>query len=151
MGRYLVALIDELMSTSDELEAVDVIKLGCNLVAEEPASTAWRNSPSLDIFRITPDQVAESAFMRNLLGTSDDTNLINSTNLRAQTTMNAKNFAINNGGEDKEIENLAARLPDRRIAVFLLALFVEAIDLSDLARLVVASYKSDLIGVPSIC
>jgi hypothetical protein len=138
------------MSTSNELQAIDVIELGRNLVTKEPASTTWRNSPCLDILRITPDQVAESTLMRNLLGTSNDTDLINSANLRAQTTMNAKNFTINNGGEDKEIENLAARLPDRRIAVLLLALFVETVDLSDLARLVVATDEGDLVRIPSL-
>jgi hypothetical protein len=146
---YLVALIDQLMSTSDELQAIDVIELGGNLVTKEPASTTGRNSPCLDILRITPDQVAESTFMRNLLGTSNDADLINSADLRAQTTVNAENFTINNGGEDKEIENLAAGLPDRRIAVFLLALLVETVNLSDLARLVVASDEGNLVRVPA--
>jgi hypothetical protein len=97
---YLVSLIDELVGTSNEFEAVDVVELSRNLVTEKPASTTWGNSPSLDILRITPDQVAESTLMRNLLGTSNNTDLIYSTDLRAQTTMNAENFTINNGGED---------------------------------------------------
>lgn len=139
------------MSTSNELETVDVIELGRNLVTKEPSSTAWRNSPSLNIFRVTPNQIAESTFMRDLLSTSNDTDLINGSDLRAQATMDAENFTVDNGGEDKEVENLAARLPDRRVAVLLLALFVEAVDLSDLARLMVASDEGDLVGVPSIC
>ena len=88
--------------------------------------------------------------MRNLLRTSNDTDLINSANLRAQTAVNAENFTINNGSEDKEVKNLAARLPDRRIAVLLLALLVETVNLGDLARLVVASDECDLVGVPLI-
>jgi hypothetical protein len=150
-GKHLVTLVDELMSTSNKLEAVDVIEFGCNLVTEEPASTARRNGPSLDILRITPDQVAKCTLMWNLLGTSDDADLINSTDLRAQSTMNAENLTINNGGEDKEIENLAARLPDRCIAVLLLALLVETVNLSDLAGLMVTSDERDLVRVPSIC
>ena len=86
--------------------------------------------------------------MRNLLGTSNNTDLINSANLRAQTAVNAENFTINNGSEDKEVKNLAARLPDRRIAVFLLALLVETVNLGNLARLVVAADECDLVGVP---
>jgi hypothetical protein len=148
---YLVAFVDKLMSTCNELQAIDVIELGRNLVAKEPASTTWRNSPCLDILRVTPNQIAESALMRDLLGTSNDTDLINSANLRAQTTMNAENFTINNSGEDKEIENLTARLPDRCITVLLLAFLVETVDLSDLARLVVATDEGDLVRVPSIC
>ena len=148
---YLVAFVDKLMSTSNELQAIDVIELGRNLVAKKPASTTWRNSPCLDILRVTPNQIAESAFMRDLLGTGNDTDLINGANLRAQTTMNAENFTINNGGEDKEIENLAARLPDRRITVLLLAFLVETVDLSDLARLVVTTDEGNFVRVPSIC
>lgn len=37
---YLVALIDELMSTSNELKAVDVVELGSDFIAEQPSSSA---------------------------------------------------------------------------------------------------------------
>lgn len=100
------------MGTSNKLQAIDVIELGSNLVTKEPASTTGRNSPSLDILRITPNQVTESTLMRNLLGTSDNTDLIDGTDLRAQTTMDTENLTINNGSKDKEIEDLAAGLPD---------------------------------------
>lgn len=61
--------------------------------------------------------------------------------------MNAEDFAINDGTQNKEVENLAASFPDRGIAIFLLALFVEAVDLSDLARLVVTAHKGDAVRV----
>jgi hypothetical protein len=139
------------VGTGNELQAIDVIELRCNLVTEKPASAARGNSPCLNIFRITPDQIAESAFMRNLLSTSNDTDLINGTDLRAQTTMNTEDLSINDSGEDKEIKNLAARLPDRCVTVLLLALLIETIDLSDLAGFMVASNEGDLIGVPWSC
>jgi hypothetical protein len=121
------------MSTSNEFETIDVIELGRNLVTEEPASTARRNSPGLNIFRITPNQVAERTLMGDFLGSRNDTNLVNCTNLRAQTAVNAEDFTIHNGSENKEVKDLAAGLPNRCVAVLLLALFVEAIDLGDLA------------------
>lgn len=139
------------MSTSNKLEAVHVIELTRNLVTEEPASTARRNSPSLNIFRITPDQITKGTLMRDLLSTSNDTDLINGTNLGAQTTMNAENLSINDSGEDKEIENLAARLPNRCVTILLLTLLVETIDLSDLAGLMVASDEGDLVRIPLSC
>jgi hypothetical protein len=43
---------------------------------------------------------------------------------------------------------LAARLPDRRVTILLLALLIEAVYLGDLAGLVVASDEGDLVGVP---
>jgi hypothetical protein len=88
--------------------------------------------------------------MGNLLSTSYDTDLVDSSNLGAQATMNTEDLTIDDGCEDEEIENLAARLPDRRIAVLLLALFVETVDLSDLARLVVATDEGDLVRIPSL-
>jgi len=135
----LVALIDQLMSTSNELQTINVIELGCNLVTKKPASTTRRNGPSLNILRVTPDKVTESTLMRDLLSTSNDTDLVNGADLRTETTVNAQNLAVNDSSEDKEVENLAAGLPDRSVAVLLLTLLVEAINLSDLAGFVVTS------------
>ena len=145
---YLVSFVDKLVSTSDELEAVDVIELGRDLVTKKPSSTTRRNGPSLNIFRVTPDQIAESTLMRNLLSTSNDTNLINGADLRAQTAMNTEDLSINDSSEDKEIENLAARLPDRSVTILLLTFLIETIDLSNLAGLMVASNEGNLVGIP---
>lgn len=145
---YLETLIDKLVSTGDELQAVDVVELCCDLVAEEPASTTRRNSPGLDVLRITPDQITEGTLMRDLLSTSNNTNLIDSADLRAQPTVDTKDLTIDNGSKNKEIEDLAARLPDRGVTVLLLTLLVEAVDLSNLAGLVVATDEGDLVGVP---
>lgn len=71
------------MGTSDQLKAVDVVELSGDFISKEPASSAGRHGPSADIFWVTPYQVAEGAFMRNLLSTSDDANLIKGTNFRA--------------------------------------------------------------------
>ena len=138
------------MSTSNELETIDVIELSRNLVTEEPARTTWRNSPSLNVLWITPNQITEGSFVWNLLSASNDTDLINSANLWTQATMNTENFPINDGCEDQKVEDLTTGFPDRRIAIFLLALFVEAVDLGDLAGFVVSTDKCDLVGIPSI-
>jgi hypothetical protein len=89
-----------------------MIKLGCDLVTEKPTSTTRGNGPRLNIFGITPHQITESAFMGNLLSTSYDTDLVDSSNLGAQATMNTEDLTIDDSCEDEEIENLAARLPD---------------------------------------
>jgi hypothetical protein len=96
------------MSTSNELQAIYMIELSCNLITKEPASTARRNSPSLYVLRITPDKVTECTLMRNLLSTSDYANLVNSTDLRAQTTVDTKNLTIDDGSKDEKVKNLAA-------------------------------------------
>lgn len=82
------------------------------------------------------------------MGTSNDADLINSTDFRAKTTVNAEDTAVHYGSKNEEIEDLAARLPNRSIAILLLALFVKAVDLSDLTGLVIATNKNDPRGIP---
>lgn len=53
--------------------------------------------------------------------------------------MNTQYLTVNDGSQGEEVEYLTARLPDSGIAVLLLTFLVKPIDLSDLARLVVAS------------
>jgi hypothetical protein len=139
------------MGASDELEAIDMIELHGDLVSEEPACTTGRNSPGLNILGITPDQVTEGTLVRDLLRAGYNTDLIHRTDLGAQTTVDTENLTINDGSEDKEIKDLAARLPDRRVAVLLLALLVEAVDLSNLAGLMVTANEGDLVWVPWLC
>jgi len=86
--------------------------------------------------------------MGNLLRSCNHPNLIDGANLRTQTTMNAKNLSIDNGGEYEEVKYMAACLPNGCIAVFLLAFFIEAVHLGNLPRLVVAADEHNLVWVP---
>jgi len=61
----------------------------------------------------------------------------------------AEHFAVDNGGEGQEVEDLTACFPDGGVAVFCLAFFVEAVDLGDLAGLVVAADEGDAVGESS--
>jgi hypothetical protein len=144
---YLVALIDQLMSSGNQLQPIDVIEFGGDLVSEEPACTTGRYRPGLNVLRIGPDQITESTLMRDLLSTCDNSNLINSTDFRAETTVDAEHFAIDDSGKDQEVEHLAAGLPNGSIAIFLLTFLIEAIDLGDLTRLMVATDEGDLIRI----
>ena len=59
--------------------------------------------------------------------------------------MNTENFAVDECSENEEVKDLSASFPDRGIPVFLLAFFIESIDLGDLAGLMVAANKCDTI------
>ena len=61
--------------------------------------------------------------------------------------MYAKNFTIDDRGEGEEVEDLTAGFPDGGIAVFLLALLVETVDLGDLPGLVIATDERDLVRI----
>jgi hypothetical protein len=84
----------------------------------------------------------------DLLSTCHDPDLVNGPDLWTQPAVNAEDGAINDGGQYQEVENLAACLPYRGVSVLLLALFVKSVNLSDLPRLVVSSYKDNPIWVP---
>ena len=147
---YLITLVYKLMGTGNELKSIDLVELGCDLVSKQPSSSTGRNGPGFHIFRITPDQITKRTLVRNLLGTGDDADLIQSADFWTQTSVNAKNGSINNSRKDKEVKNLTASLPDRRIAILLLALLIETVDLCDLTRLVVAADKGDAVRVSVI-
>jgi hypothetical protein len=61
--------------------------------------------------------------------------------------MHTEYFSVNNSSENEKVEYVTARLPDGGVAVFLLAFFVEAVYLSDLPRLVVATDKDNPLWV----
>ena len=121
------------MRPSYGLQAVDVVKLGGNLVAEQPAGAARAHGPGVDVLGIAPYQVAEGALVRYLLGSRNDADLVNGPDFRTQPAMHTQDGAVDNGGEDEEVEDLATGLPDGRVTVLLLALFVEPVDLCDLS------------------
>jgi hypothetical protein len=59
--------------------------------------------------------------------------------------VDTEDSAINDGSQSQEVKDLAAGLPDRGVPVFLLAFLVEAVDLGNLARLVVSTNECDLV------
>lgn len=144
----LVALIHKLVSSRNGLQAVDMVELGGDLIAKEPASAARTHGPRIDIFGIAPYQVTEGTLMRNLLSSGDNPDLIDSPDFGAETAVNTKNGAVYNRSKDQKVEDLAACLPDRCVAILCLAFLVEAVDLSDLAGLVVAADEDDTVGIP---
>lgn len=86
--------------------------------------------------------------MGDLLGSSHHSDLINSPNLGAQPSVNAKNLAIDNGGEDEKVKHVTAGLPDRGVAVLLLALLVKSVDLGNLSRFVVTADQDYSVWIP---
>ena len=146
---YLITFINELMSTGDKLKAIDMVELCGDFVAKQPSGTTRGYSPSSNVFRITPDQITEGAFVRDLLSSCNDAYLVKGTDFRTQTTVDAEHFAINYRAEDQEIEDLATCFPHRSITILLLAFFVKAVDLCNLARFVVAPDEGHAIRISS--
>lgn len=147
---YLVAFVDELMGSSNELEAIHVVELCSYFIPKQPSCAPWRDSPGAHVLRITPHQVAERAFVRDLLRASYDADLIQGADFGAQAAVHAEDFAVDDGAEDEEVEDLTAGFPDGGVAVFGLAFFVETVDLGYLTGFVIATDEGDSIGISGI-
>jgi len=116
-----------------------MIELCSHLVTEEPSGPTGTDCPGFDVFGVAPDEITEGAFMGNFLGPGNDADLVDGSDLGRQAAMDAEHGTVDDSGKHKEIKDLTAGLPDGRVSVLLLTLFVEAINLSDLTRLMVAS------------
>jgi hypothetical protein len=110
-----------------------------DLVSEQPTSSSGWYSPGFDVFRVTPDQIAKGAFMWDFLCSGNHSYLIQSADFRRKSTMHTEYFAIDDGSQGKKVEDLATAFPDGGVAILLLTFLVEAIDLGDLTRFVVAA------------
>ena len=81
--------------------------------------------------------------MGNLLGTSNDTDLVNSADLRTKATVHTENSPIDASSKYHKVKDLGTSFPHRGVAVFLAALFVESVNLGDLTGFMIAANQSD--------
>lgn len=64
--------------------------------------------------------------------------------------MEAEDLVLDQGGQGKVVEQVGEVLPDVGIAILSQAFVVEAVDLSDLAGLVIPSEDGDALGVSDL-
>jgi hypothetical protein len=60
------ALLHQLVCSADQVEAIYVVELRCDLAPKQPACPSRRNSPGLNVLRVAPHEVAEGPFVRDL-------------------------------------------------------------------------------------
>lgn len=88
--------------------------------------------------------------MRDLLNPVKGSDVIESIDARRETSMQAEDLVVDEGGEGKVVEEVGKVLPDIGVAILAEALVVEAVDLGDLAGLVVATEDGDALGVSNL-
>lgn len=71
--------------------------------------------------------------MRNLNSAVDSSNLVDSLDLGAQTTVDAEHLAVNDSTNREIVEDLGAVFPRIRVTVFSVDLVVKSINCSDLS------------------
>ena len=85
--------------------------------------------------------------MGNFHFTIDGSHLIDGLDLRGETSVDAKDFVVNERPQWEEVKSLIEVLPGSRAAVLLDNFVIEAIDGCDLSGLMVAPEKQDVFGV----
>ena len=141
------AVHNELMGARNQIQAVDVVELGSDLGAEEPASPARRDGPCVDVIGVRPHQIAVSTFVRDLLSPLDKAHLVEGLDVGGETAVHAEDLAFNNGSNAQQVKHFGAVLPRVGVTILAHGLIVEAIDLGDLACLVISPQKRNVAWV----
>lgn len=123
-----VALLDELMSTGDQLQSIDVAEVTSDLGSEDPPSSSCIDGPIFDILWVGPHQIAERPLMRDFNLSINRPDLIDGLDLRTESTMHAEDLAINDCSNGQVIEHLSTVLPRVRVAIFPINLIIKSIN-----------------------
>lgn len=107
----------ELMRTGDQLEAIRMVEILRYVLSEGEAGTSRRDTPSMTLVRIRPQQVTHRTFVRNLDLPVDLTNLLQRVKVRRQASMEAEDFVLNYGGQRQQVEEICVVLPHVCVAV----------------------------------
>lgn len=77
----------------------------------------------------------------------DDLDLVDGMYRRRQATVYTKDLVVDDHGESKEVEHVCEIVPNVGVAIFAGALGIEAIGLSNAARLMIATDKVDTMWI----
>lgn len=146
----LVPLHNELVCSGDEVEAIDVGELFGNVLAEGVASPARRYAPAASVVGVGPDQVAHGSLVGHLLDAVEVPGMVEGVNGGAKSTVEAEDSVLHDGRHGEVVEGVGEVLPYVGVAVLSEAFVVEAVDLGDLATLVVAPEDGDAMTVPNL-
>ena len=135
------------MRSCYQRQAIIVIERLRNVLSKRIPSSSWTYAPPTPIVRVAPQQIAHGPFMRNFLYPVQRPNVVQRIDARRQSAVQAEDLIIDEGGKGKEVEQIGKGFPDIGIAILAQALVVEAVDLCDLARFMVAAEDGDALGV----
>jgi hypothetical protein len=88
--------------------------------------------------------------MGDLLDTIKRSDVVESVDRRTQSTVQTEDLVFNESSEGEVVEEVGEVFPHVCIAVFAKALVVEAVDLGDLARLVVTTEDGHTVAVTEL-
>lgn len=85
--------------------------------------------------------------MRHFNSSVNSSNLVDSLDLGAETSVHTEDFSINDGSNGKVVKDLSAVFPRIGVTVLSIDLIIKTIDGCDLSGLVIASEESDPVWI----
>mmetsp|Transcript_19392 Transcript_19392/g.56728 ORF Transcript_19392/g.56728 Transcript_19392/m.56728 type:complete len:305 (+) Transcript_19392:329-1243(+) len=146
----IVAVHDQLMGPADQIEAVLVIPLLRNVLAEGESGPAGADAPAAPFVRIAPEEVAHGSLVGHLLHSIQLPHVIERIDGRAEAAVEAKDAVLHERRQGEVVEEIREHLPHVGRAVLPNALVVEAVHLRDLAGFVIAPEDKDSIGIADL-
>jgi hypothetical protein len=175
LGEELVAIFDDLMSTTNQVHVVLLQESRDNVRSKGERDTAVVLTPASNVLvRVRPEQIAKQPTVRNLCtlaswhgktagqmdkktgiagnsvtyisGSHDASNLLHGVQVRAEATVHGENLLVDDSGNGKAVEAVGEGLPQLDV-VAALALIIETVDTVDRGTLMVASQDEEVLGV----
>lgn len=138
------------MRAGNQRQTVVVVESLRDILAERIPGATGGNTPAAAVIRVRPKEIAHGALMRHFLNPIESFDVIEGIDTRRKTAVQTEDLVVDESGEGEIIEEIGKVLPDISITVLAKALVVEAVDLGDLARLVVASEDGNSFGVSNL-
>jgi hypothetical protein len=136
------------MGSTDEVYFVVSIELLHNVSSKEIPRSSWTDTPTCDLIRVAPHEVAHGSIMRNLLLSIQVSNVIQSIDRWREASMDAENLIINDSCKSEIVKYVCTVSPYIHTPILSEALIIEAVHLSNLSALVIPSDQSHSLRIP---
>lgn len=135
------------MGSANEINVMLLVKLADDLLTKSETHASIVVSISLDAaLGIRPKQVAKKSRVGHVSGPHNVFDLVKILQFRAQTSVHAENFLVDESGDGQTVEHVTEDTPkSNRVSTF--ALVIEAVNTIDLGTLVIATEQKEVLWV----
>lgn len=113
LGEELVAVLDDLVRSADQVEVVPLEELCNDVLAEGERNTAVVLAPSLDVLiGVGPEQIAKQAVIGDVRRPHNATDLLHGLQVGRETTVHAENLLVDNSSDWQAVEAISEGLPE---------------------------------------
>mmetsp|Transcript_99434 Transcript_99434/g.256998 ORF Transcript_99434/g.256998 Transcript_99434/m.256998 type:complete len:343 (+) Transcript_99434:194-1222(+) len=146
----VVALHHKLVRTSDQLQAIRVVELFRDVLAEGVACAARRDAPAAAVVGVGPEQVAHGPLVGHFLDSVELADVVEGVEGGRDATVHADDLVLDHRRHGQVVEGVREELPDLGSAVRPHTLVEEAVDLGDLPALVVPAQQRDALLIADL-